>query len=435
MDNIIDEKKNLSKKIIYSSILSVIIFIIIGNLSLINLIYKDVSFLSRFDILKKGFSMSILDVGFLYITFQVLIYTVLKNKKRILKNYVKAKNKKNTILINKIKFSNQILLISLSINLLIKFILYCVLRKKLITNFNIGFDSLFTSLVYTALISLILYLMTYLSFICIKDFISGTLAYCMIFANLSVVLGIGSIFISDKISFVRNILDLVYSVYNAIIEPFYAFYTVYSKQLFSNIVNMLVLAVVVLLIVYSFKKGLENLNKDNIKKYYINKWFRKIFYASTCVCLSYVIFLIGFLSLISFNFINYDMGLLLINLLQGILCIALYIKLDKVYLNKESLKKEKVKAEIKEKNKLNIIKKNKKVPNNLLQNLENMKQENTDEFYKNIISELNLENELKECEIIKNYAFSESNELDKQEFNEEDREILDLLNDDSIVKS
>lgn len=450
MDNIINEKKNLSKKIIYLTILSIVIFGLIGNLNLITMLCGDISLFSREDILKKAFSMSALDVGILYMSFGAMVYTVLNNKKYILKNYVKAKTKNNTILINKIKFLNQVIFESLLINLLIKFILYCFFKNTLLLNFNIGFDSLVISLLYITLVSIILYLMIYLNFVCIRDFISGTLVYCMIFANLSIVLGIGSVFVSDKILFIQNILNSVYNVYTTIVSPFYAFHTVYSKQFLANIINILLLSGIVLLMVYNLKKCLGCLSKENIKKYYINKWFRKIFYISVSVFLSYIVFLIGYLVLISFNFFSYDIGLLFINLIQVVLCVLLYIKLDKLYLNKDSLKKEQLKNKIKEKNKLNIRSKTKQISSNLSQNLEKVKKESKDDFYKNIIDEVDLENELNECEMIKNYAFSElydeqdsekdfkgiENELlSNSRLDKKDKEIVDLLNDEGVVKN
>ena len=63
MDNIIDGKKNLNNKtILYSGILTIIIFILIGNLNLIVMLCGDTLNLSKIDILKRGFSISIFDL-------------------------------------------------------------------------------------------------------------------------------------------------------------------------------------------------------------------------------------------------------------------------------------------------------------------------------------------------------------------------------------
>lgn len=462
MDNIMDEKQNLNKKIIiYSSILTAIIFILIGNLNLITMLCSDTLSFSKFDVLRKGFSMSVLDVGILYIVFGIFVYTVLKDKKHILKNYVKAKAKNNSLLNKNIKFLNTIILISVSINLFIKFILYFVFKKALISSFNIGFDSLLLSLFYSVLVTCILYLLVIISYISIKDFISGTFVYCMIFAVLSVVLGVGSLFISKSISFIQNVLSLVYTVYNPIIMPFYAFYNVYNESLLTNVSVILTLGIVVLALICIFRSSLSSLNKDNIKTFYINSAFRKIFFASIAIALSYIVFLIGFLLLISFNFLTYDVGILIINLIQAIFAIILYLKFNKFYINKQTLRKQ-------DNNKL-------KNHENLLDNHIGLEREdiltdvhtrlNSNRSYDNnlgktmVFKSINLQSELEDCEKLKDFSFSDvdeyllnqddlniNNNLDNGlkneiiinkeiERNREEENLIDFLNSDNTIKS
>lgn len=436
MDNIIDEKKNLNSKIIlYSSILTVIIFMLIGNLNLITMLCNDNLNLSKIDILKKGFSMSIFDVAILYIILCIFVHTVLKDKELILKNYVKAKVKSNSILNKEIKFLNRVIFISTSINLFIKFILYFVFRKTLVSMFNIGFNNLLLSLFYIVLVTCILYLLVTISYVSIKDFVSGTFAYCVIFGILSVILGAGSLFISEKIMFVQNILNLVYAVYNPIIMPFYAFYNVYNESLLTNISTILALGLIILALVYIFKNSCSSLNKDNIKKLYINATIKKIFFLSLAVSLSYIIFLIGFILLISFSSFTYDIGILIINLVQAVFAIMLYIKLDKFYLNRQISKKK----DIKEKGKIksneslledNINLKEEDVLKNIYNKLNQNKSVYNDNLEKTIVfKSLSLENELSERQKIRDFSF---NELDECLLNEEDVKeyrINDLKND------
>ena len=118
MDNIIDGKKNLNNKtILYSGILTIIIFILIGNLNLIVMLCGDTLNLSKIDILKRGFSMSIFDISILYSTLCILVHTVLKDKQQVLKNYVKARMKSNSVLDKELKFLSIIISISILINL------------------------------------------------------------------------------------------------------------------------------------------------------------------------------------------------------------------------------------------------------------------------------------------------------------------------------
>ncbi len=395
MDNIIDEKKNLNKKIImYSIIFTLIIFMLIGNLNLITMLCRDTSNLRKIDILKKGFSMSIIDVGILYVALGIFVNIILKDKKSILKNYIKVKVKNNSILNKDIKFLNTVLFIALSINLCIKFILYFVFKNTLVSSFNIRFDSLLLSLFYSVLVISILYLLVIINYVSIKDFISGTFAYCMIFSVLSIVLGVSSLFISKSISWIQDILILVYNVYNLVITPFYAFYNVYNESLSTNVSVILILGIIILGLVCIFKNSLNSLNKDNIKRFYINSVFRKIFYMAIAVASSYIIFLVGFLALISFNFLTYDAGILSIDLLQVVFAIV-------IHLNKQVLK---INSKVKKKNSESDLEK------------------------RVIFKSLNLENELEDCKKIKDFSF---NKLDKCLLNKDD--LGDNLNIGAIL--
>lgn len=457
MDNIIDEKKNLNNKIIlYSSILTVIIFMIIGNLNLITMLCSNTLNLGKIDILKRGFSMSVFDVSILYIVLCILVYTVLKDKQQILKNYIKAKVKVNSILNKEIKFLNTIILISISINLCIKFILYFVFRKTLVS-FGIGFNDLLLSLFYIILVTCILYLLVIINYVSIKDFISGTFVYCVILGILSVILGAGSLFISDKILFVQNILNLVYAVYNPIIMPFYAFYNVYNESLLTNLGVILTLSVMTLLLLYIFKNFCSRLNKDNIKKFYISSTFRKIFLMSGAVAVSYIIFLIGFVLLVSFNIFSYDIGILIINLVQIAFSIILYVKLNGFYLNRQTSKK---KEDIKIKGNESLLRNTNIEKEDVLKNVYNRLNENKSIYKDNIentkiFKSLNLENELLDRQRIKDFSFNEldecllnddndvieykfndlKNDIKAKEIDKDEENLIDFLNSDSIIKN
>ena len=148
MDNIISEKKNLDKKVIvYSGIVAVIMFVIMGNLSLITTLFNGASKLSRDYVLKKGFSLSVLDVAFLYITIGYFTYTVLKKRKFILRDYIKNERKNESILVEELKFISKVIFIAVASNLIIKVLLYFIFKGTLVSSFNILASNLFLSLI------------------------------------------------------------------------------------------------------------------------------------------------------------------------------------------------------------------------------------------------------------------------------------------------
>lgn len=450
MDNIIDGKKNLNNKtILYSGILAIIIFILIGNLNLIVMLCGDTLNLSKIDILKRGFSISIFDISILYITLCILVHTVLKDKQQVLKNYVKARMKSNSILDKELKFLSTIISISILINLFIKFILYFIFRKTLVSMFNIGFNNVLLFSFYVILVTCILYLLVVINYVSIKDFVNGTFVYCVILGTVSVVLGAGSLFISEKILWIQNILNMIYAVYNPIIMPFYAFYDVYNRSLSANIGIIFSMCVVTLLLKYVFKNFCDMLNKDNIKKFYINSILKKMFFICGAIAMSYIVFLIGFTLLISFNVLTYDVGMLIINLIQVVFAGIIYMKLNTLYLNKQNLKNKKLVKDNKNLKKDDILK---NVHNKLNENIYKESLQKTQ-----IFKSLNLENELLDCEMIKNFSFNEmeeyplneddsvkeyKNDLNgikvkeiNNEIDKDDKSLIEFLNSDNVIKN
>lgn len=443
MDNIIGEKKNLDKKIIiYSGIVTIIMFVIMGNLSLITTLFNGASNLTRDYVLKKGFSLSVLDIAFLYIILGYFTYTVLKKKKFILREYIKAERKSESILIKKLKFISKVLFIAVISNLIIKVLLYFIFKGTLASSFNILGTNLFLSLIYMTLVISILYLLVLISYVSISDFLIGTLVYCLIFAVLNLVLSTGSLFISKKISFIQNILKVIYNMYNPIIVPFYDFSYVYAFNILTNVGTILTLGIIALYMSYILKNFIKNLNKKSIKKHYINNSFRKLFYLSIAITLGYFIFLVGFLLLISFSVVDYDNGLLIINLVQVAFSMLVYFKLDKAYLNKHSKNKEDNRENNKDRNTrkeeilLEAKPTNNRVSNNHTLNRTKL---NKDRIIKNkeildrtlIFKPIGLKSELEDCEKIKDFSF---NELDEYLINEENVDYI-LKNRDEPLKN
>lgn len=440
MDNIISEKKNLDRKIkVYSSITAIIMFVIMGNLGLITTLFSGASGLSRDYVLKKGFSLSMLDIAFLYITLGYFTYTVLKRKKFILRDYIKVERKSESILIEELKFINKVVFISVISNLIIKVLLYFIFKGTLVSSFNILASNLFLSLIYMTLVSSIVYLLVLISYVSIKDFFSGAFAYCLIFAVLNLVLSTGSLFVSKKVSFVQNILSVVYNIYNPIIVPFYDFSYIYTFNILKNIVVTLSLGSIVLAMIYILKNSIENLNKKNIKEFYISDNFRKLFYLSIAIIIGYFVFAVGFLLLISFSLVDYDNGLLIINLVQVVFTMFVYFKLDKVYLNKHSKNKkeiDKTKDTRKEEILLEDRQRNKKIVDN---HILNKAKENKERIIKNkeilertlIFKPTGLKSELEDCERIKDFSF---NELDEYLINQDKADYL-LENKSKTIKN
>ncbi len=442
MDNIIDEKKNLNKKvIIYSSVATIIMFALMGNLSLITTLFNGTSGFTRDYVLKKGFSLSILDVTAIYIVLGYFTYDILRMKKIILKNYVKAEIKNESILIEKLKFISKVIFVAITSNLIIKILLYFIFKETLISSFNIRGINLLLSLIYMTLVTVILSLLVLISYFSIRDFFSGTLAYCVIFAMLNLILSTGTLFISQKISFVGNTLSLVYNIYNPIIVPFYDFSYIYTFSTVTNIGVVLALCTIAFLMFYIVKNYIKSLNKKNIKEFYISSSFRKMFYLAIAAMLGYFVFLAGFLLLISFPLVDYDNGLLIINLGQCIVSILIYFKLDKHYLSKNLQKKKDNKAfntnKVHSKEEILIeIKQNssKRVGSNY--NL-NKNTSSKDQIIKNkeilektlIFKSVGLGNELEDCEKIKDFSFDK---LDECLINEDE---VDLDNTDKGLKN
>ncbi|MDO4534841.1 MAG: hypothetical protein Q4B63_03395 [Clostridium perfringens] len=438
MDNIISENKNSNKKIIiYSGVATIIMFVIMGNLSLITTLFNGEVGFGKDYVLKKGFSLSILDVAFLYIALGYFTYMILKKKKFILRNYVKAEVKSESILIKELKFISKVICISTTLNLIIKTLLYFIFKKTLISSFNIGGINLLLSLIYMTLVVSIVYLLVLISYVAIRDFFCGTLAYCLIFAMLNLVLSTGTLFISEKIAFIGNLLSLIYSLYNPIMVPFYDFSYLYTFNILTNIGTILVLGIIVSFMYYNLKNLIKSLDKKSIKEFYISNSFRKAFYLSIAVMLGYFVFLIGFLLLISFSLVDYDNGLLIINLAQVTISIFIYFKLNKYYLNKKNNKvfdsnktpsKGEILPEVKQSGKnldgnhtLNEVKSNKDI---IIKNKEILDRTL-------VFKPIGLGNEIKDCEKIKDFSFDE---LDECLINEEKLDYV-LDNKDKSLKN
>ena len=302
---------------------------------------------------------------------------------------------------------------------------------------------------YVILVTCILYLLVVINYVSIKDFVNGTFVYCVILGTVSVVLGAGSLFISEKILWIQNILNMIYAVYNPIIMPFYAFYDVYNRSLSANIGIIFSMCVVTLLLKYVFKNFCDMLNKDNIKKFYINSILKKMFFICGAIAMSYIVFLIGFTLLISFNVLTYDVGMLIINLIQVVFAGIIYMKLNTLYLNKQNLKNKKLVKDNKNLKKDDILK---NVHNKLNENIYKESLQKTQ-----IFKLLNLENELLDCEMIKNFSFNEmeeyplneddsvkeyKNDLNgikvkeiNNEIDKDDKNLIEFLNSDNIIKN
>lgn len=335
MSNIINKNEFIKNKVILmilSPILTFFMFFIMGNWSIVTINTSNVKGLSKVTILENCFSMSVLDILFLYLIIALVVGIMFRDKEFVLKGIVDKEVKRRNILITKIALCLAPLLISIVVNLVVKLITYLVIKNSVIDVIGITIGSFFLFAFYTLSLTLLILSIVFMLNIAVKQAWIATLIPLFIYNGVILIFGIAPFFISNKFAGIAKTIEPISNYLLNSLQLVFLNSALPVNELGRQYIVILILFAIALLVFYICYIMLDLLNKNNIKKIYVFSPIRHIYYLTLAAIIGvYTVCGLGYIYLISETTYDYNQGLFYINLMSFATVVVLYAALNLIY--------------------------------------------------------------------------------------------------------
>ncbi|MPQ42891.1 hypothetical protein GBZ86_03865 [Clostridium tarantellae] len=152
------------------------------------------------------------------------------------------------------------------------------------------------------------------------------------FDGFILIFGISTLFFSDKLSFIKKLMEPISSFIIDILDLLYFNVRLENKDIKVQLFVLMVIIAITFLILYIIYVMLGLLNKSNLKKPYFFEGFRYVFYAVISILIGfYSISGIGFLMLFLGDKYTFNEGALYINIISLIAIGGIYVILEYLY--------------------------------------------------------------------------------------------------------
>lgn len=311
---------------------SLIMFFLVGNYSMIKIAINDFSQVSGNRILNGCFSLSYTKIFLLFIICAILVGYLFKNKQEEFNKITSKKiNKKDYFIIKIISIIIPIL-ISIAVNILLKTIGYFIFKDIFYGQFGITFSYILTMLIYLVLLTLVFSMTIFLFNIMVKDPWMAGIIPGFIFNSFILMFSIDLFFISEKISYIKAILSPIEIFVLNLLNLVYLNIRLENQVLWIQVMTFVFMLLLLLFIVGVSYILLGRITKKKLKKPYFFRVIRYLFYYSISFIIGiYSVSAIGYVIILNNPNINYDNGLLIVNIMSVIAVILLYIILNLIY--------------------------------------------------------------------------------------------------------
>lgn len=325
----IKRKKEL---LIITIIISLIMFFLIGNYSMIKIAINNFNQISGNTVLNSCFSLSYTKIFLLFIICAILVGYLFKNKQEEFNKITSKKiNKKHYFIIKIISIIIPIL-ISIAVNILLKTISYFIFKDIFYGKFDITFSYILIMLIYLVLLTLVFSMTTFLFNIMVKDSWMAGIIPGFIFNSFILMFSIDLFFISEKIDFIKTIFSPIEIFVLNLLNLVYLNIRLENQVLWIQVMTFVFMLLLFLFIVGISYILLGRITKKKLKKPYFFRVIRYLFYYSISFIIGvYSVSVIGYVIILNNHNINYDNGLLIVNITSVIAVILLYIILNLIY--------------------------------------------------------------------------------------------------------
>lgn len=348
--NIINKNELIKNKVwlvILSPILTFFMFFIMGNWSMVTIDTSNIQGITKASVLADCFSMSILDILFLYLIIAVLVGIFFRDKEEIFEGIVNKELDKKTVLFTKIILCILPLFISIVINLVVKLITCMVIKNSVLNVVGVTISAFFLFVVYVVVLAILMLSILLLLNIAVTQTWVATLIPLFIYNGIILIFGIAPFFISDKFQAIsktlkpmaENILDSLQLILINSSLP--------VESIGKQYIVLAILFIISLLVIYISYIMLDLLNQRNITKIYVFSPIRHVFYFTLAALIGfYTVSGVGYLYLISESTYEYNEGIFYINLISFAVVIVLYAVFNLIYKYRFENKSVKVESEI-----------------------------------------------------------------------------------------
>lgn len=335
MSNIINKDEFINNKIglaVLSPILTFFMFFIMGNWSMVTINTSGAESLSKVTVLENCFSMSVLDIVFLYLIITFIVGIFFRDKDTVLQGIVNKEIDRNVVFFTKISLCLAPLLIAIVINLVVKLITYFVIKGSILNVVGITIGAFFMFTLYILVLTILILSVIFMLNIAVKEAWIATLIPPFIYNGIILIFGMGPFFISTKFEAVSKFIE---PISNSILDSLQLIFlnsALPTQDLGRQYLVLAILFVISLLIFYIGYVMLDLLNKKNIKKPYVFSPVRHIFYLTLAAIIGfYTVCGLGYIYLISETTYEYNEGLLYINLISFAVIIVLFAAFNIIY--------------------------------------------------------------------------------------------------------
>lgn len=331
--------KRKNKLIIASIIYVVILFLIGGNISIISKVNKDVADLTKESIINDCFSINYFKYVFLFIMYALTSLLFFDKKQKELEAVLEERYTAKQMLFSKVTELMIPITVGLTVNMLIKMILYFVKFNILNNEMNISFLLIITSFMFNIFVFLIYVFIIYIAHLAIKDLFVAAIFPIFMVEGIFAIFGAGTLLLSNKLGIIKKILYPISDIVMlAITKMFYKDIRFENQSVVLQFLTIsFLVSMLVLFGVWAYE-SIKRIDNDKIKKMYRFKFFQVTFY----ILISYFVAFccLGVLPYIipASNEINLDTEILCFNLVSFILMPLIYYLLKRINKRKMTIK-------------------------------------------------------------------------------------------------